>query len=127
MIVVGYLMTLGNVNAADPIVLSPQNEDMTPIIRRILDETKDKDVKLVFEKGVYKFLPDYAMGKYLEITNHGNGYKRIIFNFDKFRSVTIEGNGSEFIFQELLFPFRLAMYSVAVTFIIFLKLLLKLP
>lgn len=99
------LTTLGQANATDPIIIKPVDGDMTPIIRRILEETKDKDVELVFEKGVYRFLPDYAVGKYLEITNHGNGYKRIIFNFSKFRSVTIEGNGAEFIFHGQAMPF----------------------
>ena len=90
---------------ADPIVIKPLEGDMTPMIRHTLEEAKDTDIKLVFEKGVYTFLPDYATGKYLEITNHGNGYKRIIFNFNKFRSVTIVGNGSEFIFHGQSMPF----------------------
>lgn len=87
------------------IVIEPTGEDMTPIIREILEKTHEKDIVIEFKKGEYKFLPDYASGKYLSITNHGNGYKKIIFNFDKFRSVTIQGNGSEFIFHGQTMPF----------------------
>lgn len=90
---------------ANPIVIKPLNGDMTSIVRNIIDKSKEKDIHLVFEKGIYKFLPDYAIGRYLEITNHGNGYKKIIFNFNKFRSVVIEGNGAEFIFHGQAMPF----------------------
>ncbi|MFH6772946.1 right-handed parallel beta-helix repeat-containing protein [Gaetbulibacter aestuarii] len=90
---------------SDSIIVKSVEGDMAPIVRKILEEADTEDIHLIFEKGVYKFLPDYAVGKYLEITNHGNGYKRIIFNFDKFRTVTIEGNGAEFIFHGQAMPF----------------------
>lgn len=91
--------------ATEPIIIKPSNGDMTSVIRGIIEKRREKDIHLIFEKGVYQFLPDYATGKYLEITNHGNGYKKIIFNFDRFRSVTIEGNQSEFIFHGQTMPF----------------------
>ncbi|WP_035483827.1 alpha-1,3-galactosidase-related protein [Gaetbulibacter saemankumensis] len=90
---------------SDPVIIKPVDGDMTPQIHQILDNTKTEDIHLIFEKGVYRFMPDYAAGKFLEITNHGNGYKRIIFNFNKFRTVTIEGNGAEFIFHGQAMPF----------------------
>jgi hypothetical protein len=91
--------------AANPIIIQPSNDDMTSVVRNIINKTNEKDIHLIFKKGVYKFLPNYAFGKYLEITNHGNGYKKIIFNFSKFQTVTIEGNGAEFIFHGQLMPF----------------------
>ena len=100
-----WLTGVGKASATDPILIAPSDGDMTPVIYRILEESNDEDIHLVFDKGMYRFMPDYAFGKYLEITNHGNGYKRIIFNFNKFRSVTIEGNGSEFIFHGQVMPF----------------------
>lgn len=103
--VVISIFNLSNAFASNPIIIKHRDGDMTPVIRRVLEEAKDKHINLVFEKGIYKFLPDYAFGKYLEVTNHGNGYKRIIFNFDKFQSVEINGNGAEFIFHGQLMPF----------------------
>lgn len=91
--------------ATEPIIIKPSNGDMTSVIRGIIEKRREKNIHLIFEKGVYQFLPDYATGKYLEITNHGNGYKKVIFNFDRFRSVTIEGNQSEFIFHGQTMPF----------------------
>ena len=72
--------------------------DMTLVVRNAIENAKTKDIKLVFEKGNYFFKTDYAVGKYLYVTNHGNGFKKIIFNFEEFNSVEIEGNNSEFIF-----------------------------
>ncbi|SIS78537.1 Right handed beta helix region [Belliella pelovolcani] len=91
--------------ANSTIVIEPTREDMTPKIRELIENSNEKDLIIEFKKGSYKFLPDYASGKYLSITNHGNGYKKIIFNFDKFRSVTIQGNESEFIFHGQAMPF----------------------
>ncbi|WP_111708891.1 alpha-1,3-galactosidase-related protein [Lutibacter citreus] len=73
--------------------------DMTLTVRNAIENAKDKDIKLIFEKENYIFHTDYAIGKYLYITNHGNGFKKIIFNFEGFNSVEIEGNGAEFIFR----------------------------
>lgn len=101
---VGLLFSTGAF-ANSKMVIQPTDEDMTPVIREILEKSLEENLIIEFKKGVYKFLPDYATGKYLDISNHGNGYKKIIFNFDKFRSVTIHGNGSEFIFHGQSMPF----------------------
>lgn len=84
---------------------SPASTDMTENLRIALENSTDKNIKLVFEKGTYYFRPDFAQAKYCVITNHGNGLKNVIFNFDSFESVEIEGNGSEFIFHGQLMPF----------------------
>ncbi|MEM9896535.1 MAG: right-handed parallel beta-helix repeat-containing protein [Bacteroidota bacterium] len=94
-----------NVYAADPIIIRPGSSDMTPAVRKILEEAQSDHIEIVFEKGTYRFLPDHAAGKYLEITNHGNGFKKVIFDFSKFKSVSIQGNGAEFIFHGLSMPF----------------------
>ncbi|MDO7173143.1 right-handed parallel beta-helix repeat-containing protein [Mariniflexile sp. AS56] len=88
------------------IEFKPSDADMTMVVRKALENVKDSDIKLVFEKGTYKFLPDYAMDKYCFITNHGNGFKKIVFRFENFNAVEIEGNGSEFIFHGQVAPFQ---------------------
>lgn len=84
---------------------SPQEGDATPSIRAALDAVEARDVVLVFEPGRYEFRGDYAQQTYLAITNHDNGLKQIIFPMDRFDSVTIEGNGAEFIFRGRVLPF----------------------
>lgn len=103
-IIFSFLMSC-NTNATEVINISYAEGDMTTTIREAIDNAKEKDIKLVFEKGIYTFLTDYAIGKYKYVTNHGNGYKKIIFNFEDFNSVEIEGNGSEFIFRGQTAPF----------------------
>ncbi|UMB54033.1 right-handed parallel beta-helix repeat-containing protein [Lutibacter sp. A64] len=86
-------------NAVEIINIKHADGDMAYVVRKAIEEAKEKDIKLVFEKENYTFHTDYAIGKYLYITNHGNGFKKIIFNFEGFNSVEIEGNGAEFIFR----------------------------
>ncbi len=93
--------------AQKTIHFSPLDKDITPIIRKAIEETKDKKIKLVFEKGTYHFTPNYATGKYSYITNHGNGYKKIAFLLERFQEVEIDGKGSEFIFHGQMAPFQI--------------------
>ena len=97
------LTSLSSLNAIalEVINIKPIADDMTPIVRSLIAATKDKDIKLVFEAGNYKFLPNLAKERYCYITNHENGLKRIIFDFQNFNSVQIEGNGAKFIFHGL--------------------------
>ena len=92
--------------AKEVLTFEPVAQDMTPIIRSALKNVKDKDLKIVFKKGTYKFLPEYASSEYRRITNHGNGLKKIAFSLDGFDSVEIEGAGSEFIFHGQIAPFE---------------------
>ncbi|WP_276168174.1 alpha-1,3-galactosidase-related protein [Zobellia alginiliquefaciens] len=93
--------------AQETIHLKAEAEDMTPLVREALENATDKNLTLVFDKGIYKFLPDYATQQYSYITNHGNGLKNIIFLLEDFDSVTIEGNGAEFIFHGQVAPFQI--------------------
>jgi len=96
---------LNKTYATEIIKIEHSKNDMTYTVRKAIKNAKEKDIKIVFEKGSYTFLTDYAIGKYLYVTNHGNGFKKIIFNFETFNSVEIEGNGSDFIFRGQTAPF----------------------
>ncbi|WBU88535.1 right-handed parallel beta-helix repeat-containing protein [Cellulophaga omnivescoria] len=91
--------------ASEIIHIKHAEGDMSYAVRQAIENAKDKDIELVFEKGTYTFLTKYALGKYLYVTNHGNGFKKIIFNFNGFNSVVINGNGAEFIFNGQTAPF----------------------
>ena len=93
-------------NAKEIINIKHTTEDITPRIREAINCAKEKDIKIVFEKGIYIFLPEYAHSRYSYITNHGNGYKNVAFRFDDFNAIEIEGNGSEFIFHGRIAPFQ---------------------
>jgi hypothetical protein len=100
------LLVSFNLQATEVINIKNSGGDMTSQVRNAIENSTDKDLKIVFEKGTYTFLPDYAISKYCFITNHGNGYKRIIFRFENFDSIEIDGNGSEFIFHGQVAPFQ---------------------
>ncbi len=93
-----------SIQAKEIIKLKPTSEDMTMVVRKAIENAQDKEIKLVFEKGIYRFMPDYALDKYCFITNHENGFKKIIFPFQKFQSVEIEGNGAQLIFHGQVLP-----------------------
>ncbi|MCW2119040.1 hypothetical protein M2326_001343 [Flavobacterium sp. 7A] len=94
-------------SAKTVIEIKHQEGDMTPIVRKAIEDNIDKDLTIVFEKGKYLFLPDFAVDKYSYITNHGNGLKKIIFLLEGYDSVAIEGNGAEFIFHGQVAPFQI--------------------
>lgn len=99
------LLAFMQVQATEVIKFTPSKGDRTLEIRTAIESTVSKNIKLVFEKGVYNFKPDYAFAKHCNITNHGNGYKKIIFPMMGYQSLEIDGNGSEFIFHGQVFPF----------------------
>ena len=77
LLVVGFLFS-ESITAKEIIKIAHADGDMTTTVRNAIENAKEKDIQLIFEKGIYKFLPDYAVGKFLYITNHGNGFKKII-------------------------------------------------
>ncbi|GAC34583.1 right-handed parallel beta-helix repeat-containing protein [Paraglaciecola polaris] len=99
-------LSMFNANATTVIRLSPSADDMTPVLVKALQGTTDKDIKIIFEKGEYRFLADYAMERYTTVTNHDNGLKKVIFALDGYNSVEIEGNGANFIFHGRVAPFQ---------------------
>lgn len=105
-IVATVLYAAFGAQAKQIITITPTASDMTPIVRAAIESATDPDLKLIFEKGSYTFRPDYATDQFCFITNHGNGFKKIIFPLEGFDSVEIDGNGSEFIFHGQLAPFQ---------------------
>jgi hypothetical protein len=105
-LIISLLFSVAQLSAGDVLRFQPKEGDMTLEVREALESSDAKDITLVFEKGIYHFKADYAAGKYCYITNHGNGYKKIIFPFHGYDSVTIKGNGAEFIFSGQVMPFQ---------------------
>ncbi len=60
-----------------------------------------------FEKATYNFYPDKAIEKYTHTSNHGDYLSRIAFYIDGADGLSIDGNGSDFIFHNRLYPFYL--------------------
>ena len=86
-------------------MLKSPDSDATPAVMQILDQAKGRDVIISFPKGTYNFYPERAYGKYHAVTNHDNSYKYFAFPLVDCSNVTVEGNGSEFIFHGVITPF----------------------
>lgn len=96
------------VNAQQKIDMSAYNitgvKDVTPIVYKAIKAIKG-EATLVFPKGTYHFYPEKAVGKFHSMTNHDNGYKYFAFPLEGFKNLTIDGQGSEFIFHDQIIPF----------------------
>ncbi len=81
-------------------------DDATFAVIGILNEAQAAKVNTIsFEKATYHFYPDKAKEKYCYISNHNDVIARIAFDIEKFDNLTIEGNGSTFIFHGRMIPF----------------------
>ncbi len=82
--------------------------DCTPAVIKALGACKKhKSTELVFPKGTYHFYGDFGIDKYCFISNNDEGLKRIIFPLFNLENITIDGQGSEFIFHGFVNPFVL--------------------
>lgn len=84
---------------------APGCRDYTPVVRSILEKHPEGNLTLLFPKGEYHFTRTYARAKYHAVTNHDNGYKYFAFPLEGMRNVTVDGQGSEFIFHDVMTPF----------------------
>lgn len=67
--------------------------------------TPTQNTTIEFAPGTYHFYPDKAQEKYLHISNHDDDLTRIAFPIEKFKGLTIEGNGAKFIMHGVIIPF----------------------
>ena len=81
-------------------------DDATPaVVARIL-QVEDKPIsKITFEKGTYHFYPDKGFEKFCYISNHGDLMVNTPFPIFNMENLTIDGQGSTFIFHGIMIPF----------------------
>lgn len=93
-------------NAAEHGII-PDGRDCTRALRHLLESIKTAKgpCKLLFPKGRYEFHGNFAEEAYLFISNNDEGLKRVIFPLVGFEGLTIDGQGSEFIFHGFINPF----------------------
>jgi hypothetical protein len=97
------------VNIADFKKYEYEGEDATPMVREALAYCrKVKATKLIFPKGRYNFRRDYAVEKYVFMSNNDEGLKRFVFDLTGFKNFEIDGAGSEFVLNGFLSPFLIS-------------------
>ncbi len=81
-------------------------EDATPeVLKTVLGLNKNQANELKFEKGVYHFYSDKALEQFCYISNHDDLMIRTAFPISDFKTITIDGQGSTFIFHGKIIPF----------------------
>lgn len=75
-------------------------------VRRALEYCRENSISsLEFDKGEYHFTPDLASEDLYCASNHGyNELKRIAFLIKNMKNFTLDGGGSEFIFDGIMNP-----------------------
>ncbi|WP_129723441.1 alpha-1,3-galactosidase-related protein [Xylanivirga thermophila] len=81
--------------------------DATLAVINAIEKCREyKNVTLIFPKGTYHFWPDKAFEGTYFISNHDDdGLKRVAFPVINFDDITIDGQGSDFIFHGIMIPF----------------------
>lgn len=90
--------------------LSPNSREnaVASVQKAIAECKKHKNATLHFPKGRYDFWPQYATEReYFESNTYDNNPKNLAILLDTVKNLTINGNGSEFIFHGQLQPFTL--------------------
>lgn len=98
------VMTSCSVKTVD-VAFDPNVKDYTPVVVEILKSHPKGNVRILFGKGVYPFYPERGAREFLTLSNNDSGDKRIAFLIKDMRNVTIEGNGSDFMFHGCMVPF----------------------
>ena len=82
---------------------------MGKVLAKIKQEVKEGEaVTLRFQNGTYHFYPEGAAERTYYISNHDqNNPKKVGLALEDMKSLTIEGNGAEFIFHGQMIPISL--------------------
>ncbi|MEQ9289087.1 MAG: right-handed parallel beta-helix repeat-containing protein [Cyclobacteriaceae bacterium] len=81
-------------------------EDATPDVLARIKKVGDNPVsEIKFEKGTYHFYPDKGQEYFRNISNHGDHLIRTAFPLIGLKNLTIDGQGSTFIFHGIMIPF----------------------
>lgn len=98
------VMTSCSVKTVD-VAFDPNVKDYTPVVVEILKSHQKGNVRICFGKGLYPFYPEQGAREFLTLSNNDSGDKRIAFLIKDMRNVTIEGDGSDFMFHGCMVPF----------------------
>lgn len=82
--------------------------DATPAVLAQFMEADAKSIsEIKFEKGTYHFYPDKGLELYAQVSNHNNGLAKTAFPIFHMKNLTIDGQGSTFIFHGIIIPFSI--------------------
>lgn len=84
--------------------LQPDTDITTTLLEALCNLSK-RSAKLVLPAGRYHISPELLPERWLAITNHDNGVKRIAFLLEDFQDLEIEGHNTQLLFSGYVLPF----------------------
>lgn len=82
--------------------LKKGNDNAKNIAEALLYCKEHNESELVFPKDTYHIAKNYASEKWLSVSNHGKGLKRIAFLLEGFKNFTIDFSGSDIILDDIM-------------------------
>ena len=103
------LFAQDTISVADLGLLPNTRENATPFINRVMEMAKGKEnVVISFPKGRYDYWPHHCIERtYFESNTYDINPKRLAILVEDLKSLTIDGNHSEFIFHDRMQPVTL--------------------
>ncbi len=80
-------------------------EDASMHVLNTIQSIQKENVLVSFEKGTYHFYPDKALEQFVHISNHDDVFVYTAMPILNKKNLTIDGNGSTFIFHGRMIPF----------------------
>ena len=89
-------------------IIANTRQNITSSINQLIEELGDKPVEIVFPKGRYDFYPDSNYFKtYFETNTYDVNPKRLAILLEKKKDITIDAQGSDFIYHDHIQPFTI--------------------
>lgn len=85
--------------------ISMGQKNASEVVAEAIKSLPSKGGDIIFEKGVYHFYKQGTQKQYCAVSNNAFGIKNSAFILKNLENVTIDGNGSQFIFHGDISPF----------------------
>ena len=96
------------IDVSDHGIKSNTGESITAPINHLIEDLDEGPVTIVFPKGRYDFYPDSGYLKhYYETNTYDVNPKRLAIFLENKKNITIDGQGSEFVYHGHIQPFTL--------------------
>ncbi|MCK5371308.1 MAG: hypothetical protein KAQ62_22260, partial [Cyclobacteriaceae bacterium] len=100
--------TSKEIDVSDYGIVTNTKQSITASINKLIEGLNDDPVTIIFPKGRYDFYPDSSYFKtYFETNTYDVNPKRLAILLEKKKNITIDAQGSDFIYHGHIQPFTL--------------------
>ena len=88
--------------------LKPHNNNTLQVVKALEDIRTAGGGELHFQKGEYHFYKEGSLRKFFAVSNNSACDKHIVFAVLDMENIIIDGQGSHFVFHDVVFPFMIS-------------------